>query len=192
MLLVPLNEESEVGKFLTTDGNIDMVTIPVFGVITMQMSHYDIERLWGNIDKGGESVCWPWTGSKNNYGYGHISIQGKLLLAHRVVFFLINGGLSADLEILHKCSNPACCNPWHLSQDTHKANMQQAAREKRWPKRGGPGAYLGLTEEIKQQIRTSPLSARALERLTQISYKTIVAIRKELQVCQQESSQPQV
>lgn len=70
-----------------------------------------------------ESGCWEWTGVLNG-GYGHLSIHGKRILAHR--FSLqqhLKREIPASLEVRHMCNNPRCINPEHLKEGTHSENM---------------------------------------------------------------------
>lgn len=60
-----------------------------------------------------ENGCWEWQHSKNKRGYGKISIDGILWRTHRYSYQYYIGEIG-DLNVLHKCDNPACCNPEHL------------------------------------------------------------------------------
>jgi hypothetical protein len=82
-----------------------------------------IERFWSKVDKNGPNGCWLWTGYKDTYGYGRISIghQGKIQ-AHRLSYEIVNGLIPSHLELDHLCRNVACVNPTHLEAVTHQAN----------------------------------------------------------------------
>jgi len=49
--------------------------------------------------------------------------------AHRVAFILVNG--ETNLLVLHRCNNPACCNPSHLYAGSWSDNTKQSVRENR-------------------------------------------------------------
>ena len=68
--------------------------------------------------------CWPWSGNKNDQGYGIISMgrDGARLRAHRAMFEFMNGTVQSDMVVRHKCDNPSCCNPSHLEVGTKKQN----------------------------------------------------------------------
>jgi hypothetical protein len=76
------------------------------------------------------NVCWEYTGSVNNHGYGKLSWAEKgLYYAHQVSYVLFRGNIpkrhgKKKLCVLHSCDNPKCCNPTHLWLGTHKDNTQ--------------------------------------------------------------------
>ena len=82
-----------------------------------------MQRLWDKITKSGDNECWPWTAYRNACGYGTFQMNGKSLLAHRVVYQLTHGPFPAPMRVLHRCDNPACCNPSHLWLGTQSDNV---------------------------------------------------------------------
>jgi hypothetical protein len=81
-------------------------------------------RLNQQLDKSGG--CWVWMGGRQKLmGYGKISLNGKDFLTHRVAWELANGPIPADMQVLHSCDNPPCCNPAHLHLGTHADNMRE-------------------------------------------------------------------
>ena len=86
----------------------------------------DTRRLWSKIDKRDPEECWPWTGSRDGYGYGQISIKGKLLKPYRVAYEIVVGEIPDGAHIDHRCHDPLecqggpgcphrlCCNPSHM------------------------------------------------------------------------------
>lgn len=72
--------------------------------------------------------CWLWTGAlgggKWDGRYGQIKHAGRTLAAHRVSFELHKGEVPAGMHVMHRCDNPRCVNPEHLSLGTHLDNMR--------------------------------------------------------------------
>ncbi len=100
------------------------------------------ERFFEKVDKtpghGPDGDCWIWTGSKTGKGYGGFrgSTTGK---AHIWMYQHMHGDVSAGLEVMHSCDEPACVNPDHLTTDTHHENILDCVRKgrsKHWKENG--------------------------------------------------------
>jgi len=87
----------------------------------------NIARYWAKIDKRGLEDCWLWT-AHTAKGYGQISVaQGRrVILAHRVAYFLGHGVDPAPFLVCHTCDVRNCCNPAHLWLGTNTDNMRDA------------------------------------------------------------------
>ena len=87
--------------------------------------HGSIEKKFAIRSSGrNEKGCWIWSGKKDLDGYGNIRDGLKMKRAHRVAWELYRGPIPAGAHVLHKCNNPSCVNPAHLSIGDHKENMQ--------------------------------------------------------------------
>lgn len=75
--------------------------------------------------------CWEWQGRRHPQGYGIVSHKDIQQGAHRVVWKLLNGDITSDQHVCHKCDNPPCVNPEHLFLGNHQMNMQDMAKKKR-------------------------------------------------------------
>lgn len=90
-------------------------------------------RFWPKVDKSGD--CWVWTASKYADGYGQFGIS-KLrksnFRAHRVSWWIAHGEWpSEQMDLCHKCDNPACVNPDHLFVGDRTTNMRDASAKGR-------------------------------------------------------------
>jgi hypothetical protein len=59
--------------------------------------------------------CWEWTGARNSYGYGSITLKhDHKARAHRVVYKLLVDPSITGEHVHHTCENIICINPSHL------------------------------------------------------------------------------
>lgn len=69
--------------------------------------------------------CWIWIGGRSSGGYGYVRFNGKMQIAHRVIYELLVGPIPKGLDLDHLCRNRACCNPEHLEPVTRKENVRR-------------------------------------------------------------------
>lgn len=114
-----------------------------------------VELFWSHVDRsGGESACWPWTGSKVS-GYGCVGWNGKIRKAHRVAWEITHSECPTG-DVLHTCDNPVCCNPNHLFLGTHADNMSDMVRKGRSSRKfGEANGRAVLTSEQVRVIRAT-------------------------------------
>ena len=92
---------------------------------------YTIARILA-ASKPAANGCRLWNGAKNKGGYGLISItkdrmsdKRTMTSAHRAMYLAKTGkALPSNIQVLHKCDNPACVEFDHLFEGTAKLNMQ--------------------------------------------------------------------
>lgn len=83
----------------------------------------DVSTRFWNRTVVTETGCWEWQGTRNEHGYGGVSVNGRWRKAHQVSWELTHGPIPHGMELLHSCDNPPCVNPDHLSLGTHRDNM---------------------------------------------------------------------
>ena len=76
-------------------------------------------------DRGFITPCWIWKRAKTGLGYGAITINHKLLLAHRVYYERAKGSIPGGLQLDHLCFQKDCVCPDHLEAVTCAINMQR-------------------------------------------------------------------
>lgn len=84
-------------------------------------------RFWRHVAHGEGLDCWPWSGYRNDDGYGQVRVDGKVRGAHRVAWEILRGEIPDGLELDHLCRNRACVNPWHLDPVTKRVNWERGA-----------------------------------------------------------------
>lgn len=117
--------------------------------------------------------CWLWNGAVKGDGYGIARVCGVRVLAHRLSLAVFSG-LRPHLHALHSCDVPACVNPAHLREGTHRDNMKDMARRGRSKLPRGrvqSGARNGNARTTEDQVR----EVRRLKLLEGMSYSQIEA-----------------
>lgn len=98
--------------------------------------------------------CWPWKGSRDRNGYGHIQVNKKLLYTHRVAWELHNGReLPHGAKIGHYCHFTTCGNPSHIHAGTQKDNIQDSVRDGRHAFGEKNGRRKLTEEEAKEALK---------------------------------------
>lgn len=141
-------------------------------------------RYHAKVDQCGPDECWLWTGSRRGrqeYGqYGGISVNGRLVGAHRFGYELLVGPIPDGLYVLHRCDTPLCQNPSHWFLGTPKDNSQDREQKGRHiPARGEQDGNAKLTEAGVLEIRrlyVSGTSQYVLAEMFSVTQATISQI----------------
>lgn len=130
------------------------------GLPTLDPPHV---RMWARVDKsGGPDACWIWQGARNDRGYGQIRQGRSVLYTHRMALESVSEPAQSGLFALHRCDNPPCCNPSHLSWGKASDNMRDCvAKGRNKPNRGELSGRSILTEESVIAIRQLSASGRS-------------------------------
>lgn len=115
------------------------------------------DRFWCKVARGGPNECWPWQAYRQRGGYGRICVKDgrrqPIQYAHRVAWEITHGDPGAAY-VLHRCDNPACCNPAHLFLGTQADNMRDRdAKGRQVPARGARNGRAKLCESAVAEIR---------------------------------------
>ena len=97
------------------------------------------DRFWANVKPDAETGCWMWVGVRFTNGYGRFGQER----AHRLVLAL-GAPIPDHLQVDHRCTVRACCNPEHLRVVTRRQNIQRSQANHRATSRyRGVGRYRG-------------------------------------------------
>lgn len=143
-------------------------------------------RLWTVSDllgrlSGTEDVnrCWEWSGY-SVHGYGSTSHDGKRITTHRLSWMLHFGDIPESKWVLHKCDNPACCNPHHLFLGNHQDNVDDKVAKGRQV-RGSRAARSKLSEQqalsVIRMLKSESKSDAEIGRIYGVSPCSIRQIR---------------
>lgn len=141
----------------------------------------DISRFKSKIQVAA-SGCWLWMARLLPNGYGQFVIckeKKEHFFAHRVAFFIWKGAVKG-LVIRHKCDNPRCVNPEHLTPGTQVDNYQDSVsrgRSAQQSNRESLRTRCKLTWEMVQEIRASKDTRKTLAARYGVSDSTIKSVR---------------
>lgn len=117
-------------------------------------SRYIAVSIMNRIMATSKNKCWPWIGQRLETNYGIIRTPPFCSVAHRLVYVLFVGNIPSQLNILHSCDNPPCCNPYHLRPGTQKDNILDCKSKGRMVTlRGSQCARAIITEQIVRSAR---------------------------------------
>lgn len=83
------------------------------------------------INISDQDLCWNFSSSLDNEGYGRISYMRNQFKAHRLSYLLHYKELPNNKIVCHTCDNPQCVNPKHLFLGTQKDNIEDMVRKGR-------------------------------------------------------------
>lgn len=130
----------------------------------------NLRTFLGLVDNGGgPDACWPFTGSRNNGGYGVATgVVDGISMAHRVSWFISNGPIPDGLYVLHRCDNRPCCNPAHLFLGTLADNNRDCVAKGRHSNGDTPGRKILTDDDV--------IAIRSIYRSNNVSQREIAEI----------------
>ena len=91
---------------------------------------HNLRRSTAECSINAETGCWDWQGAKNSRGYGHLSVDGQMVYAHRRAYETAYGPIPDGLVVDHVCANPLCVNPDHLAAVSQAENVRRSRSTK--------------------------------------------------------------
>ena len=123
-----------------------------------------------------QSKCWLWIGSTDTCGYGVWHAHGEHS-AHRASY-VMNVGPIGGLHVLHKCDQPNCVNPEHLSLGTHQDNMADLrAKGRAYGAKGAANFGAKLNETQVLAIMSDPRSCAEISKQYGVTATMVDKIR---------------
>lgn len=136
----------------------------------MQFSPKDAARFKRKVLERGPDECWLWQAALNTQrmGYGAFGLGRQVIAAHRFAYMLAFEKIPAGACVMHRCDNPRCVNPKHLTLGSYADNNHDMVLKGR--------AARKLTPESVRKIRGSSLSSRALASKYEVSQHMIMRV----------------
>lgn len=95
---------------------------------TSLADHLDAYGVW-------DGECFVWTRSvRGHMGYGTVTVGGRVLAVHRVIWEMMHGPIPDGMMVLHHCDNPRCYRIDHLFLGSNQDNMNDMKSKGRYPK----------------------------------------------------------
>jgi len=127
--------------------------------------------------------CWLWVGARLKTGYGVLWVQGRNVLAHRLMYSLFVGPIPEGLSVCHRCDVPACVRPEHLFLGTPADNTHDMMAKGRAVFGGPPGERSGaakLTDgdvrDIRRRVLDPGVTRAQLAREYGLSFTSLDAV----------------
>lgn len=136
-------------------------------------------RFWSKVDVGKPSECWEWRGGANEAGYGRFKVGGKLVSPHRFAYELkygriLDSGTYHGTVVRHRCDNPRCTNPAHLTLGDQRANVHDMDAKGR----RRPNPPTKIPDDVVRKIIDDPRPHRVIAEAYGISKAHVGYIKR--------------
>jgi hypothetical protein len=78
-------------------------------------------------DRGHDTPCWIWQGTRTVNDYGQLRVGNRSIRAHRFFYEQMVGSVPDGLVLDHLCRVHACVNPKHLEPVTDAENVRRGS-----------------------------------------------------------------
>jgi 6-pyruvoyl tetrahydropterin synthase/QueD family protein len=120
-------------------------------------------RLYAGIDTTDPDACWPFSGSRDDGGYGWFNLHAAgTRKAHRASAWLAGDDIDG-LLVLHSCDNPPCVNPRHLFTGTHSDNEEDKDAKGRRPRGERHGRAVLRRLQVEEILGLLSAGGRAVD-----------------------------
>lgn len=143
----------------------------------MSVDHSSTPSASIRVSITGNDQCWEWLGAKNNDGRGMVTFNGSSMSSARAFWLLMYGNIPGGMQVLHRCDNRLCCNPFHLFLGSALDNSQDMVNKGRSTK-GESHGRAKLTQGEALAIRSDPRPRKIIAKEYGISDIQVGNIRR--------------
>lgn len=122
-----------------------------------------------------DTPCIEWNRCVDPNGYGQLTVFGKKVSAHRLIYTMHHGLIPGGYFVCHRCDNRRCWNIDHLFLGTHMDNVRDAMNKGRIPR--GEQKYNAVLTEVKvlsaRELRAQGASLKSLAAKFNVHVKTL-------------------
>lgn len=139
-------------------------------------------RFWAKVRiPDDRAECWEWTAGTDAYGYGRF-FSDHQDRAHVWSYRHHAGPIPSGLHVMHRCDNPPCVNPAHLSLGHPIDNVadkcskgRQIAGDRHYSKsrvmpRGADHVNSTLSDNVVREMRAAYLAGGISQRVLAARY----------------------
>ena len=121
-----------------------------------------------------DSGCLEWIRAKTSDGYPRAVINGNNnAKIHRIVYELCFGEIPSGAVVMHKCDNPICINPEHLSIGSHAENIRDRDLKQR---HGASKLTHTQVKSIRWLYKHNHFNQKELAAIFKVNRRTISSI----------------